>query len=139
MTDSGPKPSWLAHVLPPAVVLLAAAPVALRPAMYSLDPDGDYAWLVVRLISFLPFWIGLAAAPGYLRTIYVLQRGLPLDRKQAAWLGVSLVLAAVACVGGVIATWRILVPIPIYPLGSALSLVVVVRVAYFLRQRQRPD
>lgn len=131
------RPSWLAHVTPPAVVLLAVAPVALRPAMYSWEPDGDYGWLIVRLIFFLPFWIGMAAAPGYLRTIYVLRRGLPLDRKQAAWLGVSLVLAAAACVGGVITTWRTLIPIPIYPLGSALSLVVVLRVAYFLRLQER--
>jgi hypothetical protein len=135
MTDFGPRPSWLAHVLPPAVVVFLAAPVALQAEMYLLDPDGDAGRLASRILHFLPFWIGLAAGPGYLRAIYVMRQGLHLESGQRRWIHVSLVLAFLACIGGIVATW--FTRIPIFPLGSAISLVVVLRVAYFLRKYQR--
>jgi hypothetical protein len=114
--------------------MLLAAPVAMRPEMYR-DVDGDLGKIAARTAMFLPFWIGLAAAPGYLRALHLMRHRLSPGPGQVRWIHASLFLAVLACAGGIVATWWTY--IPIFPLGSAISLVVVFRVAWFFRKFRR--
>ncbi|MDH3846116.1 MAG: hypothetical protein OES69_19410, partial [Myxococcales bacterium] len=95
MSDTIPTPSWIAHVLPPAIVMLLAAPVAVQPQMY-LSDQGDTSSLAFRIWLFTPFWIGLVAAPGYLRAIHLMRKGLGSHAAAAPWIWISVGLGMIA-------------------------------------------
>jgi hypothetical protein len=117
-----PKPSWIAHVLPPATVVLLALPAAVQ-SSFSL---------------FWPVRIGLVSAPGYLRAIYLVRESVHAASTQALFVKASLVLAIVACIGGIAVTWSPAM-IPIFPFGSAISLVVALRITYLFCRRPDAD
>lgn len=75
---------WL-FLLAPALTLLVGAPLAGMP--FSGDPRGG--WAPYTLLA-LPFYFGLAAAPGYLATLLVDVRWLHATPVRRWWARLSL-------------------------------------------------
>jgi hypothetical protein len=87
-----------------------------------------------QVVAVLPFYVGLAAAPGYL---YVwagrADKGAHSPQLRS-WLMVSLWAALIASAAGTIISVPAVIPIPFAAGSVVCSLVVLVRFRRFLRQ-----
>lgn len=112
-----PKPAAAVALLiaPAATMLLVSLPaVSLTQGMWEKGFDPVSAFVIA------PFWIGLVAAPGYVKA------AVTAEEFQPAWVRLSVVFALVASLGGAAAAIPLVFPVP-FALASAISASLLLR------------
>ena len=115
----GHPPVW--YVLCPVLAMLLLLPpiLELPPLMFIENFN------LFQVVIALPFWIGAAAAPGYLYAWSGAYEPSAAAGTTRAWVGVSLAAALLASFGGLI-TILVLIPVP-FVLGSIIASVLMLR------------
>lgn len=95
------------YVLSPALAMLLVLPLILElpPVMFTKNFNA------VQVLIALPFWIGAAAAPGYLYAWSGAYEPIGASRMTRAWVGASLAAAVLASLGGLISIFAV-IPFP---------------------------
>lgn len=111
-------PSW--YVLSPALAMLLVLPLILElpPMMFTENFNS------VQVLIALPFWIGAAAAPGYLHAWSGAYDPIGSSRTARAWVIASLAAAFVASLGGLTSIFAI-VPFPFAVASLVASLLML--------------
>ena len=114
---------FLVYVVPPALAMILALPVALIVAPWNL-PYVKLTWFHVVILA--PFYVGLLAAPGYLYVLFNRPKRAELVPRIRWWVRLSLWLAVLCSAGGVVGGyWMILFAIPSFP-----AVIVSIRLLY---------
>jgi len=109
--EEKPKPVATVALLiaPGATMFLAWLPaVSLTQGIWQKGFDPVSAFVVA------PFWLGIVAAPGYMKA------ALTSEEFQPVWVRLSVVVALVASLGGAAAAIPLVLPVP-FALASAVS------------------
>lgn len=115
-----PLPMW--YVLSPALAMLLVLPLILElpPLMFTENFN------LVQVLIALPFWIGAAAAPGYLYAWSGAYEPVCASRMARAWVGASLATAVLASLGGLISI-LLIIPFPFVVASLVASLLMLRR------------
>lgn len=96
--------SAVLYLLPPAAALVMALPVVLA----TVTPRDAFSMAIIA-----PFYLGLAAAPGYIYCWASRARAASVSSGIRWWIRGSLVAALVASVGGMLGSlWMLLFVVP---------------------------
>jgi hypothetical protein len=100
-------------------MLLVVPPIFSLPPLRFGPDDADPRTVLMASLIASPFWIGAAAAPGYLYAWSGVYEPSLASRGTRAWVTVSLIAGLVASVGGLISI-AVLIPFP-FSVASILS------------------
>ena len=109
-------------VLAPVAGVVLALPLASQP-FGSGDPRGFFG---PYLLTALPVWLALLAAPGYFAALFGDQRKLSRSSLGRWWVGISLAVAALCSVVGIIASFLMF----LFLVPSLVSLISAVVLLY---------
>ena len=109
------------------VVLPAGALIIVWPMIRELPP---ISWPdnlnTLQFVAAAPFWIGIAAAPGYLYAWSGHRSRSSLQPIRRYWVALSLAAALLASVTGAVVSALAVVPVP-FTIGSAVCSLLLIR------------